>query len=203
MIRLGLKRRANMIDPSQIEGLRSALGKRSLVMVGMMGCGKTAIGRRLAQKLELPFADADDEIEKAAGKSIPEIFKDHGEEHFREGERKVISRLLHAGPQVLATGGGAFMNEETRKEIGERGISIWLKAELPVLLRRVGRRDSRPLLRGDNPEAIMTRLLNERSPVYAKADLVADSRDEPHDQIVAQLITLLLKSRILEGKPKV
>lgn len=203
MNRLGLKRRVNMIDPSQIDGLRAALGKRSIVMVGMMGCGKTAIGRRLAQRLELPFVDADDEIEKAAGKSIPDIFQDHGEEHFREGERKVISRLLHVGPQVLATGGGAFMNAETRDEIGERGISIWLKADLPVLLRRVGRRDSRPLLRGDNPEAVMKRLLKERSPFYAKADLVADSRDEPHDQIVAQIITLLLKSRILEDKPRV
>lgn len=203
MNRYNLKQRANMIDPAEVDRLRSAIGKRSIVMVGMMGCGKTAIGRRLAQRLDLPFADADEEIEKAAGKSISEIFQDHGEEHFRDGERKVIARLLGSGPQVLATGGGAFMNELTREAIRENGISIWLKADLPVLLRRVGRRDSRPLLRGDNPEIIMKQLLKDRSPIYAKADLVAESKDEPHDLIVSQLITLLLKSPILEAQPGV
>lgn len=203
MNRFSLKQRANMLDPAEIDRLRSALGKRSIVMVGMMGCGKTAIGRRLAQCLGLPFADADEEIEKAAGKSISEIFEDHGEAHFREGERKVIARMLGCGPQVLATGGGAFMNELTRQAIRENGISIWLKADLPVLLRRVGRRDTRPLLRGDNPEATMKRLLQERSPIYAQADLVAESRDEPHDQIVSQLVTLLLKSPILEARSNV
>jgi len=192
-----------MNDQGDIDRLLSALGHRSIVMVGMMGCGKTAIGRRLAQRLELPFADADEEIEKAAGKSISEIFQDHGEQHFRDGERKVIARLLRSGPQVLATGGGAFMNEETRKAVRENGISIWLKADLPVLLRRVGRRESRPLLKVENPEAIMKRLLKERSPVYALADIVADSKDEPHDQIVAQLIQLLLKSPVLEAQPGV
>lgn len=203
MIRIGLQRRAKRMDVAQIEKLRAALGHRSIVMVGMMGCGKTAIGRRLAQRVGLPFADADDEIEKAAGKSISEIFQDHGEEHFREGERKVIARLLKSGPQVLATGGGAFMNAQTRDAIRENGISIWLKADISVLLRRVGRRDSRPLLRGDNPEAVMKRLLKERSPIYAKADLVAESRDEPHDQIVTQIINLLLKSPILAAQPGV
>ena len=190
MIRIGLQRRAKRMDAAQIEKLRVALGERSIVMVGMMGCGKTAIGRRLAQRLGLPFADADDEIEKAAGKSISEIFQDHGEEHFREGERKVIARLLSGGPQVLATGGGAFMNAQTRDAIRENGVSVWLKADLPVL-------------RGDNPEAVMKRLLKERSPIYAEADLVAESRDEPHDQIVTQIINLLLKSPILAAQPGV
>lgn len=203
MNRSGPRQQANMNDQGDIDRLLSALGHRSIVMVGMMGCGKTAIGRRLAQRLELPFADADEEIEKAAGKSISEIFQDHGEQHFRDGERKVIARLLRSGPQVLATGGGAFMNEETRKAVRENGISIWLKADLPVLLRRVGRRESRPLLKVENPEAIMKRLLKERSPVYALADIVADSKDEPHDQIVAQLIQLLLKSPVLEAQPGV
>lgn len=203
MSRFGLRQRAKMGAPREIDRLRSALGKRSIVMVGMMGCGKTAIGRRLAQRLDLPFADADEEIEKAAGKSITEIFQDHGEEHFREGERKVIARLLGNGPQVLATGGGAFMSHETRQAIRENGISIWLKADLPVLMRRVGRRDSRPLLKGDDPEATMRRLLEERTPFYALADIVAESRDEPHDQIVSLLITLLLRSPILEARPDV
>ena len=123
------------------------LGSASLVLVGLMGCGKSSVGKRLAGKLQLPFVDADEEIEKVAAKSISEIFADHGEDYFRNGERKVIARLLSAGPQVLATGGGAFMTPETRERIKENGISIWLKAELPVLMRRVQKRDTRPLLK--------------------------------------------------------
>lgn len=172
--------------------IREALGGRSLVMIGLMGCGKTSVGRRLSCALKLPFVDADEEIEAAAGKSITEIFADHGEAHFREGERKVIARLLTQGPQVLATGGGAFMNAETRQNIRQSGISIWLRAELPVLMRRVMRRDNRPLLKTVDPEARMRALLEERYPVYAEANLIANSREVPHEVIVDEIIDGLL-----------
>jgi shikimate kinase len=171
--------------------IRALLSGRSLVLVGLMGCGKSSIGRRLASRLGLPFIDADEEIEAAAGKSIAEIFADHGEAHFRDGERKVIARLLGNGPQVLATGGGAFMNAETRETIGSRGISIWLRAELPVLMRRVTKRDTRPLLNTGDPEATMRRLMAERYPVYALADVTVESRDMPHDQMVGEIIEAL------------
>lgn len=174
------------------ESIRKALGNRSLVMVGLMGCGKTSVGRRLSAKLDLPFVDADEEIEAAAGKTISEIFADHGEAHFRDGERKVIARLLKNGPQVLATGGGAFMHPETRENIKRAGISIWLKAELPVLMRRVMRRDNRPLLKTADPEARMRELMIARYPIYAEADLVANSRDVPHEVIVEEIIEGLL-----------
>lgn len=172
--------------------VRKALGSRSLVMVGLMGCGKTSVGRRLSARLELPFVDADEEIEAAAGKTISEIFADHGEAHFRDGERRVIERLLGHGPQVLATGGGAFMNPETRRNIRRTGISIWLRAELPVLMRRVMRRDNRPLLKTADPEARMRALMTERYPIYAEADLVANSRDVPHEAIVEEILDALL-----------
>ncbi len=161
-------------------------------MVGLMGCGKSSVGRRLSARLDLPFVDADDEIEAAAGKTISEIFADHGEAHFRDGERKVIARLLANGPQVLATGGGAFMNAETRRNIRQAGISIWLKAELPVLMRRVMRRDNRPLLKTADPEARMMELMAERYPVYAEADLIANSRDVPHEVIIEEILDALL-----------
>lgn len=167
--------------------IRSRIGGKSIVLVGLMGCGKSSIGKRLAAKLGLPFVDADEEIEKAAGKTINDIFNDHGEAHFRDGERKVIARLLANGPQVMATGGGAYMNAETRGKIEEHGVSVWLKADLPVLMRRVLKRDTRPLLRSGNPEATMRALINARYPVYAEADLTVESRDEPHDVIVAEI----------------
>ncbi len=162
-------------------------------MVGLMGCGKSAIGRRLAHVLDLPFVDADDEIETAAGKSITEIFQDHGEAHFRDGERKVIARLLGNGPQVLATGGGAYMNAETREAIAQSGISVWLNADLPVLMRRVARRDHRPLLKSD-PEGVMRRLMEERYPIYAGADITVESRDVPHDVIVSEILDRLAQT---------
>ncbi|HEX7072520.1 MAG TPA: shikimate kinase [Hyphomicrobiaceae bacterium] len=177
----------------RVRAIRASLGTRSLVMVGLMGCGKTSVGRRLSARLDLPFVDADEEIETAAGKTITEIFADHGEAHFRDGERKVIARLLKNGPQVLATGGGAFMHPETRQNIKRAGISIWLKAELPVLMRRVMRRDNRPLLKTADPEARMRELMAERYPIYAEADLVANSRDVPHDVIVDEILDALLK----------
>lgn len=174
--------------------LVAALSGRSIVMVGLMGCGKSAIGKRLAQRLSLPFVDADEEIERAAAKSVNEIFSDHGEGHFRDGERRVIARLMANGPQVLATGGGAFMNEQTRAKIKETGISIWLRADLPVLMRRVSKRDTRPLLKTGDPEQVMRNLIKTRYPVYAEADVAVESRDVPHDVIVDEIIAALLQS---------
>ena len=179
--------------------IRHALGARSIVLVGLMGCGKSSVGRRLAARLELPFVDADDEIERAAGKSIPDIFAEHGEAHFRDGERKVIQRLLTQGPRVMATGGGAYMNDETRANIARDGISIWLKAELAVLMRRVAKRNNRPLLMDEDPEAVMRRLMDVRYPTYAKADITLDSRDVAHEVIVAECLEALARSPQLAG----
>jgi shikimate kinase len=176
---------------ARLAQIRQSLGARSVVLIGLMGAGKTAVGRRLAQRLDLPFIDADSEIEEAAGQSIKEIFAEHGEAYFREGERKVIARLLGGGPQVLATGGGAYMNPETRASISAQGISVWLRADLRVLLKRVHRRDHRPLLTAGDPETVMKKLMAERNPIYAKADLVVDSRDVPHDVIVGAVIDAL------------
>lgn len=178
-------------DTTKIDRIRGRLGSRSVVMVGLMGCGKSSVGRRLAGKLGLPFADADDEIVRAAGKSINEIFADHGEPYFRDGERRVILRLLAGGPQVLATGGGAFMNPETRAAILANSVSIWLRAELPVLLKRVAKRDTRPLLKTGDPESVMTDLMAKRYPVYAEADITIESRDVPHDVIVGEVLSAL------------
>src|SRR3569623_2829177 len=144
----------------------SALGVRSIVLVGMMGVGKSTIGRRIAARLKLPFVDADTEIEAAAGMTFPEIFERHGEPYFRDGEARVIARLLDGGPIVLATGGGAFMREETRTRIGAKAVSIWLRADHDVIMRRVRRRADRPLLQTADPEATVARLLGEREPVY-------------------------------------
>ncbi len=178
-------------DINSIEALLARLGERSVVLVGLMGCGKSSVGRRLASRLGLGFVDADEEIERVAAKSIVEIFADHGEAYFRDGERRVIARLLSTGPQVLATGGGAFINPETRANIRERGISIWLRADLPVLMRRVSKRDTRPLLKNGDPEATMRDLMAKRYPIYADADITVESRDVPHDVIVNEVIAAL------------
>jgi len=183
-----------MGDAHSLQAMRAALGQRSVVLVGLMGCGKSAIGRRLAGRLSLPFVDADEEIEKAAGKTIEDIFADHGEPYFREGERKVLARLLRSGPQVLATGGGAFMNEETRAAIKGNGISVWLKAELPLLVRRVGRRGNRPLLKDGDPEVVLQNLMATRYPIYAQADVTVESRDVPHEVIVAEIVDRLTEA---------
>lgn len=167
------------------------LGNRALVLVGLMGAGKTSVGRRLAEKLEIPFVDADHEIELAASKTIPEIFNDHGEDYFREGERRVIARLLENGKQVLATGGGAFMNAETREKIKGHGLSLWLKADLDVLLKRVAKRNDRPLLLSEDPAIVMKRLIDQRYPVYAEADITVESRDVQHGQMVNDVIKAL------------
>ena len=178
-------------DMNSIEALLARLGERSIVLVGLMGCGKSSVGRRLASRLGLGFVDADEEIERVAAKSIVEIFADHGEAYFRDGERRVIARLLSTGPQVLATGGGAFINPETRAKIRERGVSIWLRADLPVLMRRVSKRDTRPLLKSGDPEATMRDLMAKRYPIYADADITIESRDVPHDVIVNEVIAAL------------
>ena len=155
------------------------------------GGGKDHFGRRLAERLAIPFVDADIEIEKAAGKTVPEIFTDHGETYFRDGERRVIARLLEQGPQVLATGGGAFINPETRRLVRQRGLSVWLRAELPLLMKRVRRRSNRPLLNTSDPEGVMRKLIEERYPVYAEADITIDSRDLSHNVVVNELLQAL------------
>lgn len=180
-------------DPDHLDRLRRALGQRSIVMVGLMGCGKSSIGKRLAVRLGLPFIDADEEIERVAQKSINEIFADHGETFFRDRESKVISRLLGAGPQVLATGGGAFINPGTRTRIKDAGVSVWLKADLPILMRRVGKRDTRPLLKGADPEGVMRGLMDARYPIYAEADITIESRDVPHESIVTEIVDVISK----------
>jgi shikimate kinase len=174
-----------------VERIRASLDNRAIVLVGLMGAGKTSIGRRLASKLGIGFIDADHEIEKAAGKTIPEIFADHGEAYFREGERRVIARLLENGAQVLATGGGAFINEETRARISARSVSVWLRADLPLLMKRVLKRDNRPLLKQDDPESVMRRLIETRYPVYAEANVIVESRDVQHAQMVNEVVKAL------------
>ncbi len=161
---------------------------KPLVLVGMMGAGKTAIGKRLAARLNVVFTDVDTEIERAAGCSITDFFQEHGEEEFRDGERRVIKRLLAGPAGVLATGGGAFMDEGTRREIAKHGISIWLKADLETLWRRVIRRDTRPLLRTPNPRETLSKLVDERYPVYAEADITVTSTDGPPGAMVDRIL---------------
>jgi shikimate kinase len=168
------------------------LGPRSIVLVGMMGVGKSSIGRRLAARLGVPFVDADSEIETAAGMSIPDIFARHGEAYFRNGEARVIARLLESGPQVLASGGGAVMNADTRATIKAKGVSIWLKAEFDVLMRRIAKRkNERPMLQTDDPSETLRQLLITREPFYALADLTVQSREAPHETIVAEIMRAL------------
>jgi shikimate kinase len=169
------------------QALVRALGSRSIVLVGMMGAGKSSIGRRLATRLGIPFVDADTEIESAAKMTIQEIFEKHGEPYFRAGEKRVIARLLDHGPQVLATGGGAVMDEHTRALIRDKAVSIWLKADVEVLLRRTKRRGDRPLAER------IKELLPLREPFYAEADLVVQSRDEPHEIIIDEIMAAMPK----------
>ena len=168
------------------------LGSRSIVLVGMMGVGKSSIGRRLGARLGVPFVDADAEIETAAGTTIADIFARHGEAAFRSGEARVIARLLESGPQVLATGGGAVMNADTRAAIKAKGVSIWLNADVDVLMRRISKRkNDRPMLQTADPVATLRQLLAEREPVYAQSDLTVQSREAPHDAIVTEIIAAL------------
>ncbi|MYZ50076.1 shikimate kinase [Propylenella binzhouense] len=185
-------------DIDQATRIAADLRGRSIVLVGMMGAGKTSVGRRLAAALHLPFVDADAEIESAANLTIPEIFATMGEEKFRDGERRVIARLLGDGPKVIATGGGAFMAAETRRAVRANGISVWLKAELPILMDRVRKKSNRPLLQHADPEEVMRSLLAVREPVYAEADLMVVSNDGPHQAVVADLVARL--ERFLESE---
>jgi shikimate kinase len=171
--------------------ISAALGSRSVVLVGMMAAGKSSIGRKLAHGLEIPFVDADTEIEAAAGMTIPEIFESHGEPYFRAGEARVIARLLEGGPQVLATGGGAFMHQETRQTIRAKAVSVWLKADYEVLIRRIKRRADRPMLKTDDPATTLKALIAERYPIYAEADITVMSRDVPHETIVGEILSEL------------
>jgi shikimate kinase len=183
----------NAVAAPPVTALLAALGRRSIVLVGMMGAGKSSIGRRLAQRLGIPFVDADAEIEVAAGMTIAEIFARDGESFFRSREARVIARLLDQAPQVLATGGGAFMNGETRASISQKGISVWLKADFEVLMRRVRRRSAdRPMLQGDPAERVR-HLMDERYPVYAEADTMVMSRDVPHETIVNEIVAELAR----------
>jgi shikimate kinase len=183
---------AKQQSASQDASIVAALGARSIVLVGMMGAGKSTIGRRLAARLHIPFLDADHEIEAAhAGMSIAEIFTAHGEPYFRDGEARVIARLLESGPSVLATGGGAFMREETRNRIRDKGVSVWLDVEGDVILRRIKRRADRPLLQTADPAATIEKLIAERSPGYRQADLTIASRDVVHEKIVDECLDAL------------
>ncbi|PSH59125.1 MULTISPECIES: shikimate kinase [Phyllobacterium] len=172
--------------PELAKSIRERLGHRSIVLVGLMGAGKSTVGKKLATMVELPFFDADHEIEKVSTMTIPELFEAYGEAEFRDLERRVIARMLEDGPIVLATGGGAYMNDQTRQAIASEGISLWLKAELDVLMGRVVRKQNRPLLKNDNPRGVMERLMSERYPVYALADLTINSREEKKEIIALE-----------------
>ena len=180
-------------DPELQSRFANRLNGRNLVLVGMMGAGKSSIGKRLAERLGMRFLDADAEIEAAAGQTIPEIFAEHGEPYFREGEKRVIARLLDEQGLVIATGGGAFMSAETRERIAQRGISIWLKAEVDVLMHRVRKRSNRPLLKTADPEATMRGLMEMRHPVYALSDVTVQSREVAHEVIVGEILEALAR----------
>jgi shikimate kinase len=167
------------------------MGERSILLVGMMGSGKSTVGRRLAARLSLPFYDADEEIEKAAGLSISEIFQRYGEGHFRDGERRVITRLIDGPRCVIATGGGAFAQEATRSEILARGLAIWLDVPIPVLVERVSRRNHRPLLHGRNPTEVITDLMEKRGPAYAEAHLKVRCDASPHSRAVDAVLAAM------------
>ena len=185
---------------SKAAAVVAKLGQRSIVLVGMMGAGKSSVGKRLAQALDLPFKDADEEIERAAGLSIPDIFALRGESEFREGERRVIARLLDDPPHILATGGGAFVNPDTRALVrSKNAVSIWLKADPEVLARRVGRKDNRPLLRGKDPRQVLSELLAAREPAYSQADVIVESNDGPHQHTVDAILAALRAT--LEPQP--
>jgi len=168
-----------------------ALNTRTIALIGLPGVGKSSIGRRLASALDLPFRDADEEVERAAGRSISEIFAERGETEFRDGERRVIARLLDEPPHVLATGGGAFMNAQTRELISEKAVSVWLRADIQVLARRVARKNHRPLLKDRDPFEALTALAEVRHPVYAQADITIDSVESPHALAVRAILNAL------------
>lgn len=176
------------IAPTEADRARKALGRRNLVLVGLMGAGKSAIGKLVASDLSIPFIDSDHEIERVSRMTIPELFEKYGEPEFRKLENRVIKRLLRSGPRVLSTGGGAFMNDDTRKSIKTAGVSLWLDADLETLWERVIKRDNRPLLKTENPKQTLENLMNQRYPIYALADLAVKSRDVKKDVVAAEVI---------------
>lgn len=178
-------------SPEEHAALLAALGARSVVFVGLMGAGKTAIGRKVAGTLGLSFIDSDHEIESVSRMTIPELFERYGEAEFRALEQRVIARLLENGPQVLSTGGGAFINAQTREAVQALGVSVWLKAELDLLMERVSKKQNRPLLKNDNPRAVLARLMEERYPVYGLADITVLTRDERKEVIATEAIGAL------------
>ncbi len=183
--------RIGMVSAPERERLEEIAGGRTIALVGLMGAGKSTVGRRLATRLHLPFHDSDDEIEKAAGLTVADIFSIHGEDEFRRGEHRVIERLVQGPRHVLATGGGAYLNAETRQVLRENAITVWLRADLETLWRRVNKRNTRPLLRTENPKQKLMALLEERNSIYAKADIVVDSHEGPHTAAVAAIIDAL------------
>ena len=191
-----------MAEATDAQALAASVAvDRPIVLVGLMGAGKTTVGRRLAAALALPFIDADDEIERAAGLPVAEIFARHGEPDFRRGERLVIARLLQGPPHVLATGGGAFVDPETRALVRAHAISVWLRADIDVLMRRVEKRDNRPLLHNGDPRAVMERLMAQRHPLYAEADVTVDSNNAPHGAAVLQVLQALAQRAPSAGRP--
>ncbi|WP_040592584.1 shikimate kinase [Mesorhizobium metallidurans] len=181
---------ANPPDESHA-ALLGLLGNRSIVFVGLMGAGKTAIGRKVATMLGLPFIDSDQEIESVSRMSVPELFERYGETEFRALEQRVILRVLEHGPQVLSTGGGAFMNAQTREAIAGHGVSVWLKAEIELLMERVSKKQNRPLLKSADPRAVLERLMAERYPVYAGANVTVPTRDDRKEVIAAEVVEAL------------
>jgi shikimate kinase len=191
-------RKGNTIDTGNLSLLKRRLGRRSVVLVGLMGCGKTSIGRRMSQKLGLSFVDSDHEIEHASGMTVPEIWEKYGESYFRASEVRVISRLLDRGPVILATGGGAFMNEETRANLRAKATTIWLNADLDTLMKRVMKRQDRPLLKSADPRAVMQGLIDTRYPIYKSADLTVTTREIPQEHMADEAIRALKSSLGIE-----
>ncbi|AMD58182.1 shikimate kinase [Rhizobium pusense] len=182
----------NLSVPATLgEQARAKLGRRNIVFVGLMGAGKSAIGRMVAQQLRVPFIDTDVEIERVSRMTISELFATYGEEEFRALETRVIKRLLRGGPKVISTGGGAFINDNTRRHISRGGISLWLKADLEVLWERVNKRDHRPLLKTENPRATLAALMEKRYPIYSEADLTIESRDVRKEIIVTEVLAAI------------
>lgn len=181
------------LAPTPGERAKAALGRRNLVLVGLMGAGKSAVGRIVAQQLGLPFVDTDTEIERVSRMTIPELFAAYGEDEFRALETRVIKRLMRSGPRVVSTGGGAFINDKTRKQIERSGgLSVWLNADLEVLWERVNKRDNRPLLKTENPKQTLKDLMDKRYPIYALADITVQSRDERKEVIAAEVLTAVI-----------
>ncbi len=182
----------NLSAPATLgEQARAKLGRRNIVFVGLMGAGKSAVGRMVAQQLRVPFIDTDVEIERVSRMTISELFATYGEEEFRALETRVIKRLLRGGPKVISTGGGAFINDNTRRHIARGGISLWLKADLEVLWERVNKRDHRPLLKTENPKATLAALMEKRYPIYAEANLTIESRDVRKEIIVTEVLAAI------------